>query len=95
MSRTTERTLGFRPERALHDSLEASLAQEWFERAKQDPDMINKILFDPSHPDKTPTKREAQTAATVFQWLGTNIGYAFLTSALDKAGYKIVEKEKK
>ncbi len=95
MTRLEQRGSGFRPERTIFDPLEANLANEWFERMTNDPEMLNKILFDPSHPNRTPTKREAQIAATIFQWLGTNVGHAFLTSALDKAGYKIVEKEGK
>lgn len=36
--------------------------------------------------------RDAMVAATVIQWLGTNVGYGFLTKCLERAGLKIVEK---
>jgi hypothetical protein len=37
--------------------------------------------------------REATIAATLIQWLGTNVGFAFLESALKRCGYKIVKCE--
>jgi len=38
-----------------------------------------------------PVSQEAATAtATVVQWLGTHMGFAFLESTLLKAGYRIV-----
>lgn len=38
------------------------------------------------------TQRDAEVAATVIQWLGSNVGWSFLSEALDRCGYKIVEK---
>ena len=37
--------------------------------------------------------REATIAATLIQWLGTNVGFCFLESALKRCGYKIVKGE--
>lgn len=39
------------------------------------------------------TQEIATDAATVIQWLGTNVGYCFLEMALDRVGLKIVKKE--
>lgn len=38
------------------------------------------------------TKREAEVAASIIQWLGSNVGFAFLCENLDKLGYKVVKK---
>jgi hypothetical protein len=40
------------------------------------------------------TLREQKIIATIIQWLGTNVGFSFLTECLDKCGYHIVRKEK-
>lgn len=39
--------------------------------------------------DETP--REVAIMASLIQWLGTNVGFAFLESALKRCGYKIVK----
>lgn len=39
------------------------------------------------------TQRDATLAATLIQWLGTNVGFAFLEDALKRAGFKIVKIE--
>lgn len=39
------------------------------------------------------TQGMATDAATIIQWLGSNVGYCFLEMALDRAGLKIVKKE--
>lgn len=39
------------------------------------------------------TKRERMIVATVIQWLGSNVGFEFLSSALRKCGYKIIKIE--
>lgn len=38
-------------------------------------------------------QQEATTAATVIQWLGSNVGWSFLQEALESCGYKIVTKD--
>lgn len=35
------------------------------------------------------TKRDAAITATVIQWLGSNVGFSFLTVCLRKCGYEI------
>ena len=39
-----------------------------------------------------PTDRDRKVASTVVQWLGSNVGFAFIQSALQKAGYTVVQK---
>ncbi len=41
------------------------------------------------------TKREAEVAASVIQWLGSNCGFAFIQEVLNDLGYTIVKKEKR
>ncbi len=38
------------------------------------------------------TKRDRYIAATVIQWLGTNVGFSFLQECLEHAGYKVIPK---
>lgn len=40
------------------------------------------------------TQRDAQVAATVIQWLGSEVGFNFLQEALDAAGYQVIKKLK-
>jgi hypothetical protein len=39
------------------------------------------------------TPRERVIVATVIQWLGTNVGFAWLCQVLDRSGYKVCRKE--
>ncbi len=39
--------------------------------------------------DRPITQENATDAATLIQWLGSNVGFCFLNEALKKAGYKI------
>lgn len=38
------------------------------------------------------TQRDAQVAATVIQWLGSEVGFNFLKEALGSVGYDITER---
>ena len=38
------------------------------------------------------TRRDSRVAATVIQWLGTNVGFGFLVEALRDAGYDVVRR---
>lgn len=39
--------------------------------------------------DPSPTRRERAVAATVLQWLGTNVGWCFLEETLEECGFVI------
>lgn len=43
-------------------------------------------------PDWTP--RDAEVAATLIQWLGSNVGFSFVEESLRCCGYLVVPKEK-
>jgi hypothetical protein len=40
------------------------------------------------------TQRDATVAATVIQWLGSNVGWSFLNECVERCGYKIVADSK-
>ena len=52
-----------------------------------DPDP-NLLLFETN---PTVTRRERVVAATVIQWLGTNVGWCFLTQCLSACGFLLIE----
>lgn len=41
------------------------------------------------------TQAQASAAATVIQWLGSDVGFEFMSQALEAAGYAVVESAKK
>lgn len=43
-------------------------------------------------PGGAPTERDRMIMSTLIQWLGSNVGFAFIQSSLDKAGYTVVQK---
>jgi hypothetical protein len=60
-------------------------------------DNTHSLGFDPLHRNITQLmpydQNSATVAATVVQWLGSNVGLDFVRISLDKCGYKIVRKE--
>lgn len=50
---------------------------------------LDRLLWDTSEP----SERDAVVAATVIQWLGSNVGMSFLRNALARVGMVIVEKK--
>lgn len=71
---------------------EAALSKSW-EAANID----NTYGLSPALPAMVPncTQDQASACATVVQWLGTDLGFDFLSRALAAAGYTIVEKPAK
>lgn len=63
---------------------EKAFSEQW--RAEQESDLLGHLL---SNDNKTATysDRDAEVAATIIQWLGTNVGQGFLM----KVGKKIEE----
>lgn len=87
-------------------ALERSFAEQWREQNDQfgdtysNPAMLRVLLSEPEGPGEMHrkpivevTQEVASTAATLMQWLGTNVGWAFMESALRRCGYKIVRDE--
>ena len=75
--------------------LERSFSHEWLRQNREPEHFLTLLLesyFDDDGLDgrRIPvTERDAHVAATVIQWLGTNVGLSFLTRSLQAAGYKI------
>jgi hypothetical protein len=58
--------------------------------------VLEYLLGDGHHPvslfeDQPFDRHAAMVAATVVQWLGSEVGFSFLEHALDKCGYKIIK----
>jgi hypothetical protein len=53
---------------------------------------VDSVMADliPNH-----TQEEATAVATAIQWLGTEVGFVFLTKTLEKAGYAVVDTKDK
>lgn len=73
---------GYLYERVQFDHLERFLAEEWERRAPGD---LYSII------GREPDDSDRWTAASLFQWLGTNCGFALLCAVFRKAGYAIVQ----
>jgi hypothetical protein len=88
---------GYGYERTQHNALEKAFADAW-EQENQPRPGINHgggILQDlfynrAGRPIHEVTDSERMVAATVVQWLGTNVGFSFLTEILRKQGFRII-----
>lgn len=71
---------------------EAALAKHW-----QGVNAATSIGLSPvmNHLVPQHTQDQASAVATAIQWLGSDVGFEFLTRALDVAGYDIVKRERK
>lgn len=72
---------------------ETALAREWERVNQQGSSEILEALFEPSELRAPLDDHDAMFAATLIQWLGTNVGYAFLYRAMEAAGYTILRTE--
>ena len=68
-------------------SLERILAFRWMEENAKEWCTLDRLVC--STDGHGATQRDAEVAATVVQWLGTAVGYSFLTRCLKEAGFKI------
>jgi hypothetical protein len=68
---------------------EKSLAEAWELENPAPGQFGNQPILNALVPDCS--QRDAQVAATVVQWLGSQVGFQFLQEALGKVGYQIVE----
>jgi hypothetical protein len=104
MSRNIMENTGIHASRCEHASsaLEKAFAEQW--QVDNDKWKVLDLLlrsdgpqtrplsgFDdrPYHFGDPPTERDATVAATVIQWLGSNVGRCFLEEAFDRAGYDV------
>lgn len=67
-------------ERTTWNSLERAFAELWEHESK----ILGMLI------GKRPTREQRYAAATVIQWLGSNVGFSFFQRALAKGGYKVV-----
>ena len=70
------------------DLLERVLAFRWMERNNDTWCILDRLVCTDDNP-RGATQRDAEVAATVIQWLGTAVGYSFMRSCLEEAGFKI------
>lgn len=91
--------VGWLVERCRFNIRERVFAERWmFEHKRTD---LLRLLFErtpinlllPYHPRIILTARDRFVAATVIQWLGSNVGFSFLQECLEKFGYKVVRTE--
>lgn len=75
-----------KPDRALNYG--GGILQDLFYR----PEAAGFKLFTPKRALEI-TNRDRMVAATVVQWLGSNVGFCFLEECLKKAGYSIKYKK--
>ncbi len=87
---------GLHHNRTLHDQewrdrqREKALAQFWEAVNERRPVGLSPVMdhLVPGH-----TQEQASTAATVVQWLGSEVGFDFLTRALNAAGYDVIDRQ--
>lgn len=91
--------VGYKPHRTIYDrgDLERIFAYHWFERndarSSRSTLLLQSLLNDSGDEFEPMTQRDARVAATVVQWLGTNVGFSFVCQAFRDAGYDIREKK--
>jgi len=92
---------GFFRERILHregyNNLEKSFAKAWEERGELLPDLFIKRYagFKGNRYLTEINQRDAVVVATVIQWLGTNVGFGFLSEVLMEEGFMITRNTNK
>lgn len=69
---------------------EEIFAQEW---EKEAPNLLDYILSSSNRKDGIETQRDATVAATMIQWLGTPVGWNFLSETVKKCGYELKKRE--
>lgn len=79
---------------------EVAFAEQW-KQENDDNQLLLRLLLGPEENPLSPfggkrerfaevTQENASVAATIAQWLGSNIGMSFLDLALSRCGYKVV-----
>lgn len=82
---------GYRYERTEYGDLEKAFADEWEADNKNGCGILQKLFIDNfSKWVLFITSRDRYVAATVVQWLGSNVGFGFLHKCLRKCGYDLL-----
>lgn len=80
------RHTSFEIERCRSGLLERVFAERWIhENTRHQGGILNALM----PPTLRVSQRDAHVAATVVQWLGTNVGYGFLLECLRRAGEEV------
>lgn len=94
---------GKRPKDAVYPTLEVAFAREWEKENERNPGInqgfgvLQNLMIEPRADRLTDrvryvlTQRDAAITATAIQWLGTNVGRAWLSSTLRLAGYAMLD----
>jgi len=72
--------------RAKSGDLEKAFADNW-EKDCREHYVLENILNHKGSPETT--QRDAIIAATVIQWLGTNVGFGFIMKSIKECGYVV------
>lgn len=76
---------------------EVAFAAQWErenERLGATGAILGRLLYTPPKLDTLHVERDRAVAATVVQWLGSNVGFSFMEEALRQCGYRIERIEK-
>jgi hypothetical protein len=80
---------GIHHERTKHTPLEAVFAQVWEDANKVDGGEACLLMCLMGESRKELTQRDADVAATIFQWLGSPVGRTYVYQALASAGLQL------
>ncbi len=83
------------PNRRMSNKREKAFFEQWLHEQRDDGStpMCRGLFESWGIQDETP--REVAIMASLIQWLGTNVGFCFLESALKRCGYRITKIEEK
>lgn len=84
---------------AQENPRERAFAEEWVKEnqgfmTKCETRTLGMLLSTRPNEWQRPTERDEIVAATVIQWLGSNVGFSFVEQALARCGYRIVKEAK-
>jgi hypothetical protein len=74
---------GLHTHRLSKNPLEKKFADEWNQMNEQSYVLEYILAKESNHPRGEMTDRDAEVAATVIQWLGSNVGQCFLNTVLE------------
>lgn len=85
--------VGLHPYRLRDNPREQEFAEAWHDENKHGHTLEYILSVDNRRIDAS--DHDSMVAATIIQWLGTNVGFYFLRRVLDKCGYEIKQKAKR
>lgn len=102
------RHVGWLAERCRYNRRERVFAEEWRRENRRENrndwtwlSLLQKLflrnpesVFGFARPRIVISRREEYIVATVIQWLGTNVGWCFLNTCVERCGYRIVREDR-